>query len=103
MNFTRPFLLGPAFFRTAVLCSGGYHLERGGVPLHDAVGIYCAVGINCKKGATTENKCADVRYVGLGVYVDDFVKSWYIKHLKNYRYFPNRKQSGNFFMITFWC
>ena len=26
---------------------GGYHLERGGMPLHDAVGI------NCKKGSTT--------------------------------------------------
>ena len=28
---------------------GGYHMEKGGMPLHDAVGI------NCKKGATTEN------------------------------------------------
>ena len=44
MNFTRPFLLGPVFFRTALECSGGYILERGGMPLHDAVGI------NCKKG-----------------------------------------------------
>ena len=39
MSFTRPFLLGPVFFRTALPCSGGYHLERGGMPLHDAVGI----------------------------------------------------------------
>ena len=23
-----PFLLGPVFFRTALACSGGYHLER---------------------------------------------------------------------------
>ena len=45
MSFTRPFLLGPVFFRTALPCSGCYHMERGGVPLHDAVGI------NCKKGA----------------------------------------------------
>ena len=27
------------FFRTALPCSGGYHPERGGMPLHDAVGI----------------------------------------------------------------
>ena len=39
-------------------CSGGYHLERGGIPLHDAVGI------NCKKDATTENQSADVKYMG---------------------------------------
>ena len=36
------------YFRTALPCSGGYHLERGGMPLHDAVGT------NCKKGASTE-------------------------------------------------
>ena len=46
MSFMWPFLLGPVFFRTALPCSGGYHLERGGMPLHDAVGI------NCKKGST---------------------------------------------------
>ena len=39
-------LAGPVFFRTTVPCSGGYHLERGRMPLHDAVGI------NCKNGAT---------------------------------------------------
>ena len=43
-SFTRPYLLGPVFFWTALPCSGGYHMERGGMPLHDAVGI------NCKKG-----------------------------------------------------
>ena len=47
MSFTRPFLLGPVFFRTSIPCSGGYYMERGEIPLHDAVGI------NCKKGATT--------------------------------------------------
>ena len=57
MSFTRPFLLGPVFIQTALLCSGGYHLERIGMPLHDAVGI------NCKKGATTENQCAGVKYM----------------------------------------
>ena len=42
MSFTLPFLLDPVFFRTALPCCGGYHLERG--------------GINCKQGATTENQ-----------------------------------------------
>ena len=50
MSFTRPFLLGPLFFRTALPCSAGYHMERGGMPLHDAIWI------NCKQGATTENQ-----------------------------------------------
>ena len=58
MSFTRPFLLGPVFFRTALPCSGDYHLERGEMPLHDAVGI------NCKKRATTGNLGADVKYMG---------------------------------------
>ena len=39
MSTTRPFFLGPLFFRTALPCSGGNHLEKGGMPLHDAVGI----------------------------------------------------------------
>ena len=43
MSFTRPSLLGPVFIRTAHPYSGGYHMERGGMSLHDAVGI------NCKK------------------------------------------------------
>ena len=55
MSFTQPFLLDPVFFRTALRYSDGYHLERGGMPLHDAVGI------NCKKGATTEYQGADVK------------------------------------------
>ena len=58
MSFTRPFLLGPVFFRTALPCSCGYHLETSGMPLHDAVVI------NCKKGAITENQGADVEYMG---------------------------------------
>ena len=41
MSFTRPFLLFTVFFRTALPGSGGYHLDRGGMPLHDAVGINC--------------------------------------------------------------
>ena len=54
MSFTRPILLGPVFFRTSLPCSGGYRLEIGGMSLHDAVGI------NCKKGATTANQGADM-------------------------------------------
>ena len=58
MSFMRPSLLGPVFFRTALPCSGDYHMERGGMPLHDAVGI------NHKKGATTENQGLSVKYMG---------------------------------------
>ena len=60
MRFTWPFLLGPAvFFRTAVPCSGRYHLEWGGMSLHDAIGI------KSKNCATTENQGADVEYMVL--------------------------------------
>ena len=57
MSFTRPFFLGPVFIRTTLSCSGGYHMERGAMPLHDAVGI------SCKKGATTENQGSGVKYM----------------------------------------
>ena len=67
MSLTRPSLLDTVFFRTTLPCSGGYHMESGGMPLHDAVGI------NCKKGATTENQDSDVNYMGLGMYLDDCV------------------------------
>ena len=63
MSFTRPFLLGPVLFRTAHPCAGGYQLERGGMPLHDAVGI------NCRNGTTADNQGAGVNYIGYGVYV----------------------------------
>ena len=55
MSFTWLFLLGPVFFLTTLLCSGDHHLERGGMG---------CVGINCKKGATTENHGAGVKYIG---------------------------------------
>ena len=58
MSFTRPFLLGTVFFRIALPCSGGYQMERGGMPLLDAVGI------NCKKGATIENQGSGVKHMG---------------------------------------
>ena len=60
--FTRPFLLGHVFFRTALPCSGGYHQEMAGMPLHDVVGI------NGKKGTTTENQGSGTKYMGYGVY-----------------------------------
>ena len=50
MSFTVPFLLGTVFFWTALPCFGSYHMERGGMPLYDVVGI------NCEKGANTENQ-----------------------------------------------
>ena len=44
----------PVFFPTALPLSSralmDYHLERGGIPLHDAVWV------NCKEAATTENQ-----------------------------------------------
>ena len=67
MSFTRQFSLGPAFFRTAIPCSGCDHMEKGGMPLYDAVVI------NCKKGATTENQGSAIKYMGQGVYLDDCV------------------------------
>ena len=60
MSFMRPFLLVPVVLRTALPCSGGYLLVRGGMPLHDAVSI------NCKKGGTTEYQGADVKYMAKG-------------------------------------
>ena len=35
-------------------------MEKGGMLLHDVVGI------NCKKGATTENQGSAVKYMGYG-------------------------------------
>ena len=58
MSLMRTSLLGTVFFRSALPCSGGYHMESGGLPLHDVVGI------NCKKGATTENQGSAVKYMG---------------------------------------
>ena len=56
MSFTRPFLLGLYSFgppsRALVVI-----MERGGMSLHDEVAI------NCKRGATTENQGADLKYM----------------------------------------
>ena len=43
IKFHTSFLLGPVFFRTTLPCFGGYHLERGGMPLYDVVGINLGV------------------------------------------------------------
>ena len=53
-----PFCLALCSFGTSSRTSGGYHLERSGMPLHDAFGI------NCKKSATTENQGTGVLYMG---------------------------------------
>ena len=58
MSFTWQFLHEIVLFWSALPCSGGHHLERGGMPLHDAVGIHCK---NC---ATTEYQGTDVMYMG---------------------------------------
>ena len=52
------FALCPVFFRTALLCSGGYLLVKGWMPLHGAVWI------KCKKGVTAENQGADIKHMG---------------------------------------
>ena len=54
----RPSLLDTVFFWTALPYSGGYHMVRGGMPLH------YAVGINCEKGTTTEHQDSAVKYMG---------------------------------------
>ena len=58
VSLARPSLLGTVFFRTALPCAGGYQVERGGMPLHDAVGM------DCEGGAATEGRDAAVKYVG---------------------------------------
>ena len=49
----------PGVLRTALPCSGCCHLEIGGMPLHDAVGI------NCEKTATTEYQGLRCQVYGL--------------------------------------
>ena len=60
MSFTPPFLLGTVFFRTALPCPGGIHMERGGMPLHDAVGM------NCEKGQLLKIKAQVSRIFAKG-------------------------------------
>ena len=83
MSFTQPFCLALCSFGPLSLwwLSPGERLDD-------------AVGVNSEKGTTTENQDGDVKYIPLGVYVDDCVcvlsdltwlsllgggrKSWYI-------------------------
>ena len=46
IEFHTAIWLGLVFFWNALPCSGGYHLERGGMLLHDAVGMSCKKGYN---------------------------------------------------------
>ena len=66
MTFTRSFLLGPVFFRTALPCSGDHHLERKGMSLHDTVGI------NYKKGSNYwKSRCRCQVYGLRGIHMFD--------------------------------
>ena len=67
VSLARPSLLDTVFFRTALPCSGGCHVEGGGMPLHGAVGM------DCDGGAITEHRDSAVKCVGWGVYLDDCV------------------------------
>ena len=58
-------MLGLVFFWTGLSCSGGYHMERSGILLHDAVGI------SGKKGATTEIKAQVASIWAKGCTFDD--------------------------------
>ena len=59
MSFLRPFLLDPVFFGPPSPALVVITWRRG-MPLHDAVGI------NCKKGGTTENQGPGVKYMCKG-------------------------------------
>ena len=54
-------MLGPVFFRTALPCPVCYHLERGGMPLRDLVGV------NCRKAQLLKIKARCPVYVQRGV------------------------------------
>ena len=58
MSFTRLIFAWPCILSDSPPVLWWFHLERGGMPLHDAVGI------DCKKGATSEYQGADVKYMG---------------------------------------
>ena len=44
IKFHRTVLLSSSVFRTALPRSGAYHLDRGGMQLHDAVLVHCRKG-----------------------------------------------------------
>ena len=55
---TLPFCMALRSFGPTSYALVDYHLERGGMPLHDSVGV------NCERGETTENHGADTWYMG---------------------------------------
>ena len=57
-RFKRPFCLAPVSFWLPSRSLVAYHMERGGMLLHDAVGV------NCKTGAATENQGTSAKYMG---------------------------------------
>ena len=58
IEFSAAILNGPALFRTSLARSGELSPEEGGMPLHEAIGV------NNKRGSTTENQCAGAWHVG---------------------------------------
>ena len=69
MSSMRLILPAPVCCRTALPCSGGYHLEKGGMLL------YGTVGINCKKGATTKNQGIGAKYIWAKICMMDYCVS----------------------------
>ena len=69
MNTTLPFLLGTVFFQTTLPCSGGYHLEMGGMPLHR----HDAVGINYESAQLLKIKGQVSNILAKGCMLDDCV------------------------------
>ena len=61
------------FFQTALPFSGGYHLERGVMPLHDVVGINW-------KGRNYWKSRLMCPYMGSGVYVEWLYVSYRTLH-----------------------
>ena len=57
IEFHARFLLGTDFCQTALRGSGGYHLQRDGMLLHDAVELNCK-SRQASVGSTTEHQGA---------------------------------------------
>ena len=87
--YSQGYFCSAVFIRSALPYSGGYHLEWGGMPLHDVVGV------NCKQCTTTENHGACVKYIGCGVYagwlcvcvLSDLTPPWWREKVVLYYYY----------------
>ena len=55
--------MAPRSFRPSFRVLVDYHLDRGGMPLHETIGV------NCKRVATSDNQGAGAWYMGLEVCV----------------------------------